>query len=267
MQILTIEKIAADFMQNKKNFIAKDVALTKELANAAIFTQPLIGVAAAANPLFAQFKTPEIVGEQMLLPTEWLSGAQTIISFFFPFTAIIREGNKQYWDKPSPSWLHGRIEGQEFIKAFAQNMVDKIKAEGYQAMAPSIDARFASQHGPKFTSNWSERHAAYACGLGTFSLSKGLITEKGVAGRFTSVITNAQLPPTGKSFASYDANCIKCGQCAKNCPAGAISLAKGKNHVICNAYLAQIKKEFVPRYGCGKCQVGVPCETRNPRSK
>ncbi len=37
---------------------------------------------------------------------------------------------------------------------------------------------------------------AYISGLGTFSLSKGIITEKGMAGRLISLVTNAALPPT-----------------------------------------------------------------------
>jgi len=35
-------------------------------------------------------------------------------------------------------------------------------------------------------SSWSERHAAYAAGLGTFSLNDALITPKGIAHRLGS---------------------------------------------------------------------------------
>ena len=40
-----------------------------------------------------------------------------------------------------------------------------------------------------YASNWSERHVAYVCGLGTFGC-QGLITSKGLAGRFGSIITD-----------------------------------------------------------------------------
>lgn len=61
---------------------------------------------------------------------------------------------------------------------------------------PGLDARFvkivadrnftgyAGISEKTFGSNWSERHAAYVCGLGTFGLSKGLITDKGMGRTF-----------------------------------------------------------------------------------
>jgi len=45
-------------------------------------------------------------------------------------------------------------------------------------------------------SNWSQRHIAYAAGLGTFSLSDGFITPKGIAMRCGSVVCDAALSPT-----------------------------------------------------------------------
>lgn len=66
-------------------------------------------------------------------------------------------------------------------------------------------------------------------------------------------------------FASADDYCIKCGVCAKNCPAKAISLKHGKNNIKCRMHVETMRKKYSPRYGCGKCQVGVPCEFRAPR--
>jgi len=56
-----------------------------------------------------------------------------------------------------------------------------------------------------------------------------------------------------------------CGACGKNCPVNAISLDKGKNHVICSAFLERTAEKYKPRYGCGKCQIGVPCESSVPK--
>lgn len=45
-----------------------------------------------------------------------------------------------------------------------------ISEEGYESLAPSIDQRYKTGNAEannKYTSNWSERHIAYACGLGT----------------------------------------------------------------------------------------------------
>ena len=124
-----------------------------------------------------------------------------------------------------------------------------------------------------FSSNWSERHVAYAAGLGTFGLSRGLITEKGMAGRFGSVVTNAVFPRTERKYSDPFAYCTMCGACQRRCPVGAIDksrgFALGKDQLICGPY---VKGNSLPphgpngivRYGCGKCQVRVPCEHAIP---
>ena len=113
-------------------------------------------------------------------------------------------------------------------------------------------------------SNWSERHAAYVCGLGTFGLSKGLITNKGMAGRFVSVLISEELPADPRPYQGIYDNCIRCGACVRRCPVDAISLEKGKDHVLCGAWLDKMGEIHAPRYGCGLCQTKVPCESRNP---
>ncbi len=55
-----------------------------------------------------------------------------------------------------------------------------------------------------------------------------------------------------------------CGTCISRCPAGAISLEGGKNQIKCKEWMDLMKARWSPRYGCGKCQVGVPCESRIP---
>ena len=39
---------------------------------------------------------------------------------------------------------------------------------------------------------------------------------------------------------------------------------RGKNHSICSKFCDKTAEKYKPRYGCGKCQVGVPCESRIP---
>ncbi|RKJ54879.1 epoxyqueuosine reductase, partial [bacterium 1XD42-8] len=41
-------------------------------------------------------------------------------------------------------------------------------------------------------------------------------------------------------------------------------LEQGKNHALCREYLQKTKEKFSPRFGCGKCQTGVPCEYQIP---
>lgn len=263
------------------NYIPGLSAITQELAGLMIFEAPIIAYGSADDPVFSRLKDENIIGRHFILPGEWLHGAETVISFFLPFTEQIRKSNRMDLSWPSNEWLHGRIEGQIFVNRLATHIKDMLTEAGYKSIVPSADSRFmANTDGPSksaykqkgagvpaFSSNWSERHAAYICGLGTFGLSKGLITRKGIAGRFGSIITELTLEPDQRDYSGIYEYCTMCGACVKNCPVGAISLEKGKDHSPCSQFLDRTMEEHHPRYGCGKCQVGVPCEGRIPVRK
>ena len=239
----------------------------------ALFDAPLIGFAAADDILFEKYMQPEIIGPHYFTPAKWLASAKTVISFFFPFTEAVRSSNRKDKTEPSAEWLYGRIEGQSFINRFMSGLQQLLRDQGMETCVPSLDDRFGIQYETIVSegrtdfhadSRWSERHAAYACGLGTFGLSRGLITHKGIAGRFASIIVSEKWLPADRPYTGVDDYCIKCGACARNCPAGAISPEHGKNNVLCKAYLEKMKERYAPRYGCGKCQAGVPCEFQAP---
>jgi len=265
-------EISSCFIEKSaNNRITKQFALSEDLIGVKIFEAPIFAFGAADDPYFPLLKEPSAIGEHFLLPCEWLPQAKTVISFFLPFTEAIRKGNRKEMMWPSKEWLHGRIEGQTFLNELCQYLESKLIAAGYNSLVPSLDERFWSKAGLNdnsnvlFTSNWSERHVAYVCGLGTFGLSKGLITKKGIAGRFGSIITELYLLPDQRDYKDIYEYCSMCGACEKNCPVKAISMNKGKNHLLCSDFLDKTAKKCKPRYGCGKCQVGVPCESRIPR--
>ena len=270
-----VRNLIVNFLEGSGcNRVLPEIAINEDVAGMEIFSPPLLGVAGAADPAFSGLKKEGVVGDHLLLPEEWLPGARSVISFFLPFTKIIRRANRADPAEPSPEWLHGRIEGQECINRLMAFLVSRLEEGGERALSPSLDCRFASCTGENrvfldeegrplpvsFTSNWSERHAAYVCGLGSFGLSKGFITERGIAGRFGSVITTAFLEPDNIIPSSVYERCSLCGACVRNCPVGAISIEGGKDHIRCAEYLDIMKKKYSPRYGCGKCQVNVPCE-------
>ena len=274
-----VKGLIEDFLSDSGyNLVHPDVAINEDVVGMEIFSPPLLGVAKADDPAFLGLKKEGVVGEHFLLPTEWLPGARSVISFFLPFTETVRKANRADPDEPSPEWLHGRIEGQACLNQLMAFLVARFEEDGEKAVSPSIDCRFASctvenrifldEEGRplpvSFTSNWSERHAAYVCGLGSFGLSKGFITEKGIAGRFGSVITTTFLEPDNTIPASIYERCTLCGACVRNCPVGAITIEGGKDHVRCAEYLDIMKKKYSPRYGCGKCQVNVPCQCGVP---
>lgn len=246
-----------------------------DIGEIVIYDEPIIGFASADDELFSVFKQKGVIGANFMRPSEWLPEARSVVSLFLPFSEVVRSSNKADKTDPSREWLYARIEGQEFIGRYMASVKAYLEENGIAACVPSMDERFGvkievTARGliPDFhaDSKWSERHAAYACGLGTFGLSRGLITEKGMAGRFASIIVAAEFEPTARKYTGIDDYCIKCGACIRKCPANAISLKHGKNNIKCNRQVEAMKKKYSPRYGCGKCQVGVPCEFRSPKA-
>jgi epoxyqueuosine reductase QueG len=155
-----------------------------------------------------------------------------------------------------------------------------LESEGHQAVAPVCTRPMTikiSPEGLPYT-DWSEKHAAHAAGLGTFGLHTSLITAAGVPLHIGSVITDLALEPTKRTYENYRAYCRhyrddSCQLCARHCPSGAVNAGTfdGKK---CMAY----SREGLPRvnrelYGenkpgehpmCALCQIRVPCEAGIP---
>jgi epoxyqueuosine reductase len=251
-----------------------------------IFDTPLIGYAAASDPLFTAYKT--IIAETHLTPeealalslnkkTEELPENLTVISWILPITFKTRISNRAEKETPSRLWANTRWYGEKFNDALRNRVVKVLRNKGYLATAPAIQPYFktvTNEKGPY--SNWSERHVAYAAGLGTFSLSDGFITEKGIAHRGGSVVTDMALPVSYRKAKTAFSNCLfyadgSCKKCIARCPAGAITEA-GHDKIKCQDYayrkLLYLREEYqVGNPGCGLCQVKVPCEFRNPVKK
>ena len=260
-----VSALEANVLQSQRNFIQAEEALDPKYVGMQIFELPIVGVAAADDPIFGQLQNPEAIGEHFLPPREWLPEARSVVSFFIPYTKAIRQANARDFSWPAEEWLHGRYEGQMVVAEQIGFLLDLLTAAGHEAVAPVREPRFAVGAGEnRFTSNWSERHIAYACGLGTFGISKGIITAKGTCGRLGSVVTSLELSPDQRPYSDPFAYCSKCGICVPHCPAGAISLEAEKDSSRCSAFLDQVRQKHPPRYGCGKCQVAVPCESGIP---
>lgn len=271
-----IGKIAEVFASCEGNTIPKEIALDESIAGVSMFEMPLIGFGSAKDPLFQEFKKPEVVGPWYMGPEEWMSGAKTVVSLFFPFTERVKNDNRKCTEGPANIWLHGRIEGQAFLTKFMNELSEVLRTDGVENCVPSNDTRFRKLMAgnmyreyecvteKSFGSNWSERHTAFLCGLGTFGLSKGIITKKGMAGRFMSIIIDVELEPDERPYTEIYEYCTKCGACIRRCPVHAITLEEGKNHTICSDWLSVTTKMYNPRFGCGLCQTKVPCESQIP---
>jgi epoxyqueuosine reductase QueG len=249
------------------------------------FHEPLVGFASATDPLFQSFK--DVIGTFHLTPLEFFEAEYgpgtltegTVIVWIMPVNRTIRESNRRQTAKPSERWSHMRYHGEGANDGARRHMVELLRRLGHRTVAPVLSSLWERLYDPKVghASRWSERHAAFVAGLGTFSLSDGLITSKGIAHRVGSVITELALEPTPRPYEGPYDFCLyrsarQCGKCMERCPAGAIT-PEGHDKDRCFAYMRErLGPELKEKYGvaitgCGLCQTGVPCESRIPKKK
>jgi epoxyqueuosine reductase len=246
-------------------------------SNEPYFDEPLVGYAAAGDPLFMEYK--QIIGVFHQPPEGILPGAKTVISWVLPITRPTRESNRREDRWPSREWALTRNNGDIFNSALRRHLVAWLEESGHRAVAPQLAPEWRQLDDPAvgIASTWSERHAAYAAGLGTFSLNDALITPRGIAHRLGSVITDCVLSPTPRTSPDYRHNCLwyregSCGACIGRCPVGALS-PQGHDKTTCRAYVYGAVPEAVgelygvPQTGCGLCQTRVPCEAMVPPEK
>jgi epoxyqueuosine reductase len=276
-----VEGIIHDFLRNSPENTLQNK--THEKA----FETALVGFSRGDDPLYEAYK--DHVGPFYLTPWEIFAvtfrdfGVKpeelTVISWILPQTEATKADNRKEAFYPSERWARARIFGEEVNVKLREHVVASIESEGYQVVAPSLTPQFSVRISPKYglASTWSERHAAYASGLGTFGLCDGLITPVGKAMRTGSVVTRIQVPPTSRPYKEHKEYCLFftkgiCGICIKRCPVGAISEA-GKDKATCRNHLFPVTKDYVTAeygfdgYGCGLCQTKVPCESKIPGKK
>ena len=248
------------------------------------WADPLIGFASGDDAIFQEFKrhigsfhwTPLEVFNQSFPELKVTQDQLTIISWVLPHTDPIKSDNRNETVYPSERWARARVYGEEFNKKLHQHVISTLQASGFEAVAPTLSTLWETKVSEHYglASTWSERHAAYASGLGTFGLCDGLITPRGKAVRFGSVVARIKIPPLKREYINHHAYCLfftkgQCGKCIHRCPARAITEA-GHDKVKCRDYIRQVTFNYVKSrfgfegYGCGLCQTGVPCESKIP---
>ncbi len=267
-----------------EEFISKSPLNTMQNGtNEPAWDQALIGFASGADPIWQQYKeyvgafhwTPWEVFNQHR-PEENVSAEQlTVISWVLPQRKAVRISNKKEKKFPSEAWARIRVYGEEFNMALRHLLVKRLEEKGCPAIAPMAAPNWTIVRSKRFSyaSSWSERHAAYAAGLGTFGLCDGLITARGKAMRTGSIVAKISIEPTSRPYVDHHAYCLHythgtCGKCIDRCPARAIT-ENGHDKEKCRLHLTlsrkHVKKTFhFEGYGCGLCQVGVPCEAMIP---
>jgi epoxyqueuosine reductase len=276
-----------------KNFIKENEQNRRtQLGHGVYWDEPLVGFASGIDPLFFEYKT--IIGSFHLTPREIIAATMkekggglllseieqmSVISWILPVSEDTRKSNRKENQFPSKLWAYTRDFGEACNTALKKHVIGFLEDLGYVAIAPTLwpSFKYARDEKVGWASPWSERHVAYACGLGTFSLNDGLITPKGMALRIGSVVTLLKLTPSERKYRHHKENCLifrdeECGKCIRRCPAGAIT-EKGHDKDKCREYInSELLKTKCSEYGlqnppsaCGLCQTAVPCEFEIPR--
>lgn len=253
-----------------------------------IYDEPVVGFASGSDPLFEDYK--KIIGDFHMTPQEFLQKVAaeqgksmevqadqcTVICWCLPIVDETRGTMRKETDKASEKWVHTRIYGEQFNNKIREGVSRFLADKGVFAYSPLVTKHFKmlTDVPGGYSSNWSERHALFAAGLGTFGLSEGLITPKGKAMRCGTTIALAKMPATSRPYQKHNEYCLffrngKCTECAKRCPAKAIS-EKGHDKLKCKSftldYMSKYTREHykMEGYGCGLCQTSVPCESCIP---
>ena len=274
-----LEKKLVDFVKNSpENSLKND-------NNDPAWDTPLVGFSRGDDALFAELK--EDIGAFHWTPPELFKLAYpeleiaaeelAVISWILPQTRATRKAHRRETCHPADAWSRSRLYGEQFNELLRTRVVEWLQDVNIPAVAPLLLPEWQWQESKRygFASNWSERHAAYTAGLGTFGLSDGLITAAGKAMRCGSVVAHLPVAPAVRPYSQHNAYCLfysqgTCGKCIDRCPAGAISNS-GHDKKRCAAYISEVTSPYVkkrlgePVSSCGLCQVGIPCEAGIPR--
>jgi ferredoxin len=232
------------------------------LENATIdkaFDSPLIGFSAGSDPIYIDFKT--YVGAFHWTPAEVFALAfpglavepeeLTVVSWVLPQTESTRRSNRKESLYPSESWARARIFGEKFNEKLRKHVVETLTENGLETVAPVLCGKWERKASERFVfaSTWSERHAAYASGLGTFGLCYGLITARGKAMRLGSVVVPTRVPASIRPYRDHHEYCLfftkgVCGKCIERCPVHAVS-KNGHDKIRCFQHLKPTTAEFV----------------------
>jgi epoxyqueuosine reductase QueG len=237
-----------------------------DIANAdtiTVYREPLVGFADANDPRFPDLQ--RVANPDHMMPADLLPGARSVVAFFVPFDPSVVKANARDRKAVAREWAVAYVETNELIARTTEHLVRLLAECGVRAAAePPTD----NLDSATLVSRWSHKSVAVIAGLGSFGLHQMVITDAGCAGRFGSMVTDAELPPTPTPYIErclYFSN-DSCRTCITRCPMDALSESRGIDRQKCWVRCLEVGKEFEhlgPSEVCGKCAIG-PCSFKSP---
>lgn len=220
------------------------------------YREPLVGFASALDPLFKELQ--KIIGPHHLLPGDLLPGAKTVVAFFIPFGKEVVTAHRKA-EVVAREWAVAYVETNRLIGEICRELQDRLGQEGIQAAFQKATHNFDPVD---LKAAWAHKSAAVIAGLGRFGHHQLVITKKGCAGRFGSLVIDAEVAPTQGSQEEF---CLykkkgKCLSCVKACPSKALT-EQGLDKKTCYRQLLDVGEMFKDIDlcdVCGKCAMG-PC--------
>lgn len=172
---------------------------------------------------------PEISGRKRRLsvPEDYLPGAKSIIVFALRFhREVVDRATKPPAEAVGP-YAFQTYETQWFGAVIGARLVGYLNERGFRAIPVSDltgTGSYVASPRPSIMDAWSNGFAAFAAGLGSFTVNGRVATpEFGLRQRFIAVVTDAELRPDPIRGAIAHV-CDGCGEkCVKACPMAAIS--------------------------------------------
>lgn len=219
-----------------------------------LYRKPLVAFSSAKDARYEDLKN--IIGAWHQTPTEILPDAKSVITYFIPFTEEVAMAPKKT-KAPSSIWGESYQLINAHFRVINQAIADYLMEEGYSVEKIKMAQKYDKEN---FRTSWSHKSAAVIAGIGAFSVNQLVITEKGSGGRFSTLITSADLTNHQKPVEN---KCLylknkTCGLCLEICPPKALS-AEGFDKSLCDEELIKNGKMLQESFGldyasvCGKC--------------
>jgi len=229
-------------------------AVTRDVAGSGTITsyrQPLIGFAAADDSRFPDLR--RVSGLPHRTPQEMLPGARSVVSFFVPFDHNLIEACRRHPTMVTRDWAVAYIETNDLIGHITTGLIAMLGQQGIRAAAEPATGTFDTDN---LVSRWSHKSVAVIVGLGTFGLHHLVITNAGSAGRFGSLVTDAELPAAGPEPQD---RCNRCMECVSLCPVAALDEGGNLDRQRCWHQCLKTGEQYRhlgPATCCGKCCLG-----------